>query len=148
MDSLIEAIHSILRSVKNKDFEQNRLIEDYLVEESSKLASLILKLSSAEITTAEKNRSAILNRIIHNEHLKTFVTCAIDSCFRTKNPKRALNQFLFLARRYNIISSLYWYEKPLYIIGKMFAKLFPQKKRPFAETISSTYDPRCNYSSR
>jgi len=133
MDSLIEAIHSILRSVKNKDFEQNRLIEDYLVEESSKLASLILKLSSAEITTAEKNRSAILNRIIHNEHLKTFVTCAIDSCFRTKNPKRALNQFLFLARRYNIISSLYWYEKPLYIIGKMFAKLFPQKAFSFAK---------------
>lgn len=125
MEPILADIKSLLSAAKKGTLSKH-VPHDHLVEATATLASLILKLSTCLLAPEDELRIKILQRVIHDEQLKAFVTSMIDSCFRTQNYKHAIDQMLFLARRYRVDKSLFWYEKPFYNLVRWLARLFPK----------------------
>ncbi len=120
----------LLTQAKNITFSQEDLSKN-----SIQLASLLLQESIATETRAEKAIFAELSRMMEDPSGRAFTTDLTDQCFRSRDPKRAADQILYLLHKYGIPHFLSTKKKLQLWFFKKLGRLFPQILIPLTKRM-------------
>lgn len=81
------------------------------IEIAEDVAALILDAAKSAQTPKEKKREEQLAKLIQDSKSKTLVSHILDSCFRTSDPKRLIDQLSYLLKEYGIPPFLPFWQK-------------------------------------
>jgi len=103
-------------------------------ENSAALAALLLQESQDSLSSAEKKSQAQLSRMMKDPSGKVFTMRMTDECFRSNNPIRIADQFLFLLEKYGTPRFLSFHKKVLISVFKLLGKHFAALTIPFLKS--------------
>lgn len=121
---------SLLDSIKCKP-----LSEEERIQQTIALASWMLKEAKSIETPAEKHFQKEIGRMIKDPNGKLFVAEMTDQCFRSIDPKRVVDQLLFILDHLGIPKFLNFRKKVSLSFFKLFGRLFPSLFAPFAKEM-------------
>jgi RHH-type transcriptional regulator, proline utilization regulon repressor / proline dehydrogenase / delta 1-pyrroline-5-carboxylate dehydrogenase len=119
ISSHIKRAYELIKSVKGKT-----LPPEERKELAIEIAEMILNEANRIRTSKEKRLQLQLARMMNDPKGKIFTTAMTDQCFRTPSSKRAVDQILFLLKKYGI-------PKYFDILKKTELRLFQIVAKPF-----------------
>lgn len=98
-----------------------------LIERAGKLSELLLLIAKGMQTRGEKRQEKLLAKLIRNPKAKAESATLLDSCFRSKDPKRTIDQVVYLLSQ-DAFSSLFtttqrWLARSFKYLAPHFPKI-------------------------
>ena len=93
------------------------------IDYSITLSKLILQASLFSRTAKEKKQNERLAKVLHS---KALISNILDSCFRSKSPKRIIDQLLYLLETHKIPKNLVPFQNQLLFLAKKMGKIAPR----------------------
>ncbi|MBS0634588.1 MAG: bifunctional proline dehydrogenase/L-glutamate gamma-semialdehyde dehydrogenase, partial [Verrucomicrobia bacterium] len=106
---------------------------DERVELAQDLAATLLEAATKAQTRSEKMREQELGRMMQDHRGKSFISLMLDSCFRTQDSKRLIDQMLYLLSHYGIPTFFTWWQRCAVGFLGYGGRLFPKTSAHFIQ---------------